>query len=99
MALRAETPRFELDVSRERNTRERASNVDVRKVERLRVEGDEAVRTDVPEIRPEVRQQFALVRLAVGAHLVELQPIDSDTNAPAGTRIQAEVFEHALPVF
>src|SRR6266702_7379243 len=98
MTFGAEPPRVEQKVAWNRDAVDGAADVDVRKVERLAVERDEALGPDLADIGPKIRQQLALVRLAVGARAIQLKPVHSDADDAAGARIEPETFENLLAV-
>jgi len=89
----------ENDITRNRHRVNRAANIDVRKIERLAVKGDEPLGPDLAHVVPEVGEQLPLIRLAVGARPVELDPVDADTNDPARAGIKSQAIENLLAFF
>src|SRR5262249_8141731 len=96
--LRAEPARVEQKITWNRHTHDRATNINVWKVEGLSIEGDETLRTDLSDVGQEVRQQLALVRLAIGAGTVQFEPVNADTNNSACTWIETEAVQNFLTV-
>ena len=99
MTLGAESTRIQQDIARNRDAVDGAADVDVRKVERLSIEGDETLGTDLPDVGPEIREQLALVRLAVRAGALQLEPMHTDTDDPARARIERQSLENFLTIF
>ena len=99
MPFGAEPAGIEQEVAGNGHAHDRASNVDVREIEGFAVKGHETLRPDLADIGPEVRQQFALIRLAIGPRALEFEPVNADADDSPGTGVQAEAFEDFLPVF
>ena len=99
MTLGAESTRIQQDIARNRDAVDGAADVDVRKVERLSIEGDETLGTDLPDVGPEIRKQLALVRLAVRAGALQLEPMYTDADDPARARIERQSLENFLTIF
>src|SRR5207249_11973027 len=94
VALAAESPCIEQNVARNRHAVDGAADVDIRKVKRFSVECNKALRPDLPDIRPEVGQQFPLIILAVHARAIQFEPMDSDADNPSGAGIEAETIQY-----
>ena len=67
VTLCAEAARIQEKIARNWNAHDGAPDVDVGEIEGFPVEGDKALRPDLPDVGPEIRKQFPLIRLAVGA--------------------------------
>src|SRR5262245_15019383 len=78
--LRAEPACVEQEVARNRNPHDGAADINVWKVERLPIECDETLRADLADVRPEVCEQLALIRLAISAGPIQFQPVNADAN-------------------
>jgi len=61
----AEAARIEQNVTRNGNAHDGAADVDIRKIEGFSIECDKAMGANLADIGPEIRQQLALVSLAV----------------------------------
>ena len=99
VTLGAEPACIEQEVPRNRNSHDGAPDIDIRKIEGLAVERDKPLRPDLPNVGPEIGEQLALVRLAIGTGTVQFQPVNADANNPAGAGIEAEAIENLLAVF
>ena len=96
--LGAEPAGIEKYVSRNGDAHDGAADVDVGKIKGLSIECDKTMGPNLPDIGPEIREQLALVSLAVCARAFQLEPIHTNANDAAGTRIQPEALQNLLPV-
>src|SRR5438552_14999076 len=76
----AESARIKQKVTRNRDAHDGAADVDVGKIKGLSIECDETMGPNLPDIGPEIREQLALVSLAVCARAFQLEPIHTNAN-------------------
>src|SRR6266850_3106117 len=94
----AESARIEQNVTRNGHAHDGAADVDVGKIKGLSIERNKTMGPNLPDIGPEIRQQLALVSLAVCPRAFQLEPINTNANDAAGTWIQPEALQNLLPV-
>ena len=90
MPFGAEPPGIQQNIPWNGHTHDRAADIDIWKVEGLAVECHKTLRPDLPDVGPEVRQQFALIRLAICTGAVQFEPIHTNADDAAGTGIQTQ---------